>query len=91
MENSKSSFSNIDIFEWVRIILGITFIVGIILTVIKIIHHDTTVIDRRVETIDGKIYDCVHAYASDNGMTYIGKPYYIQIPTKTVKVIKRLD
>jgi len=76
-------------------IIGVIFgmiIVGCLFTLVGVdIHEDLTVIDTRVETIDGKTYDCVDAYANDNGMTYIRKPYYIQIPTKTVKVIKRLD
>jgi len=76
-------------------IIGAIFgmiIVGCLFTLIGVdIHVDLTVIDTRVETIDGKTYDCVDAYANDNGMTYIRKPYYTQIPTKTVKLIKRLD
>ena len=76
-------------------IIGVIFgmiIVGCLFTLIGVdIHEDLTVIDTRVETIDGKTYDCTEAYASDNGMTSIRKPYYIQIPTKTVKVIKRLN
>ena len=76
-------------------IIGVIFgmiIVGCLFTLIGVdIHEDLTVIDTRVETIDGKTDDCTEAYANDNGMTYIRKPYYMQIPTKTVKLIKRLD
>ena len=76
-------------------IIGVIFgmiIVGCLFTLVGVdIHEDLTVIDTRVETIDGKTYDCTEAYANDNGMTYIRKPYYMQIPTKTVKLIKRLD
>lgn len=67
-------------------------IIGTSVTALCInIHEDLTVIDTRVETVEGKSYDCTDAYANDNGMTYIRNPYYIQIPTKTVKLIKRLD
>ena len=75
----------------IGLIVGI-IIVGCLFTLVGVdIHEDLTVIDTRVETIDGKTYDCTEAYANDNGMTYIRKPYYMQIPTKTVKLIKRLD
>lgn len=54
------------------------------------VYHDTTTIDTRVETIDGKVYNCTQARAHDNGMTYIGNPYNVQIPTINVKEIKRI-
>ena len=75
----------------IGLIVGI-IIVGCLFTLIGVdIHKDLTVIDTRVETIDGKTYDCTEAYANDNGMTYIRNPHYMQIPTKTVKLIKRID
>lgn len=77
--------------EWIPAIFGVLFFVGFISFLFYDIHTELNEIDTRVETIDGKTYDCAEAYASDNGMTSIRKPYYIQIPTKTVKVIKRLD
>ena len=55
------------------------------------IHKDVTVIDTRVETVDGKIYDCADASSYDNGMTYIRKPYQkIIIPTKSIKIITEI-
>ena len=72
------------------LVLGI-FLIGVFSLFFYVMSKDLNEIDTRVETIDGKTYDCAEAYASDNGMTSIRKPYYIQIPTKTVKVIKRLD
>lgn len=54
------------------------------------IYHDTTIIDTRVETIDGKVYNCTDANAHDNGMTYIRTPYNVQIPTRNIKEIKRI-
>ena len=66
-------------------------IVGTLFTFVGIdIHEDLTVIDTRVETMDGKTYDCNEAHSHDNGMTYIRKPHYIQIPTRSIKIIKRI-
>lgn len=66
-------------------------VVGVLFTFVGIdIHKDLTVIDTRVETIDGHTYDCTEAHANDNGMTYVRNPYYIQIPTRSIKIIKRI-
>lgn len=66
-------------------------IVGVLFTFVGIdIHKDLTVIDTRVETVDGKTYDCTEANSSDNGMTYIRKPYYITMPSRNIKLIKRI-
>lgn len=72
------------------VIIGM-IIVGTLFTFVGIdIHKDLTVIDTRVETIDGHTYDCNEAHSHDNGMTYIRKPYYMQIPTRNIKLIKRI-
>ena len=74
----------------IGLIVGI-IIVGCLFTLVGVdIHEDLTVIDTRVETIDGKTYDCTEAHSHDNGMTYIRKPYYMQIPTRNIKLIKRI-
>lgn len=78
-------------FDWVLPVIGFTFFLGMTYLVGYIIHYDATVIDTHVETIDGKSYDCAQAHVYNNGMTDIGHPYNIQIPTKTVKLIKKLD
>jgi hypothetical protein len=66
-------------------------IVGVLGTLMVIdIRKDMTVIDTRVETVDGKTYDCTEANSSDNGMTYIRKPYYITMPSRNIKLIKRI-
>lgn len=81
MENSGSIFGAI---------IGM-IIVGVLFTFVGIdIHKDLTVIDTRVETVDGKTYDCTEANSSDNGMTYIRKPYYITMPSRNIKLIKRI-
>ena len=72
------------------VIIGM-IIVGTLFTFVGIdIHEDLTVIDTRVETVDGKTYDCTEAYSQINGWTYIRKPHYIQIPTCSIKIIKRI-
>ena len=66
-------------------------IVGVLFTFVGLdIQKDLTVIDTRVETVDGKTYDCTEANSSDNGMTYIRKPYYITMPSRNIKLIKRI-
>jgi len=80
--------------DWTELIIptiGVLFFVGLFSIIFYIIHEDLNTIDTRVETIDGKIYNCTEATAHDNGMTNIRKPYYIQIPTRNIKVIKKLN
>ena len=67
-------------------------IVAALFTLLGIdIHKDLTVIDTRVETDDGHVYDCTEAHAHDNGMTYVRNPHYIQIPTRSIKIIKKIQ
>jgi hypothetical protein len=76
--------------SYIGAIIGM-IIVGALFTVIGFdIHKDLTSIDTRVETMDGKTYDCTEANSSDNGMTYIRKPYYITMPSRNIKLIKRI-
>jgi hypothetical protein len=76
--------------SYIGAIIGM-IIVGALITVISFdIHEDMTIIDTRVETVDGKTYDCTEANSSDNGMTYIRKPYYITMPSRNIKLIKRI-
>jgi hypothetical protein len=76
--------------SYIGAIIGM-IIVGALITVISYdIHKDMTRIDTRVETMDGKTYDCTEANSSDNGMTYIRKPYYITMPSRNIKLIKRI-
>ena len=71
-------------------IIGMIIVAALFTLIGLDIHKDLTVIDTRVETMDGKTYDCNEAHSHDNGMTYIRKPYYIQIPTRNIKLIKRI-
>ena len=71
-------------------IIGMIIVAALFIVIGIDIHKDLTVIDTRVETMDGKTYDCNEAHSHDNGMTYIRKPHYIQIPTRSIKIIKRI-
>lgn len=71
-------------------IIGMIIVAALFTLIGLDIHKDLTVIDTRVETIDGHTYDCNEAHSHDNGMTYIRKPYYMQIPTRNIKLIKRI-
>jgi len=74
-----------------NVIPGIIIFGFLLSSIIYIIHDDLTTIDTRVETVDGKTYDCTEASSSNNGMTYIRKPYYITMPTRNIKIIKRIN
>lgn len=82
MENRGHSIFNV--------ILGILMFGGLFGIIFYIVHDDLTTIDTRVETVDGKTYDCTEANSSDNGMTYIRNPYYITMPSRNIKIIKRI-
>ena len=77
--------------KWVEITLAILFFSVIFGVMFYIVHEDLTVIDTRVETLDGRVYNCVDADSYDNGMTHIRGPYEIIIPTKTIKVISKIN
>lgn len=72
-------------------VLGVVFVIALFTLMIISIKNDLTVIDTRVETIDGHIYDCTEAHAYRNEMTYIRRPYFIQIPTRSIKIIKQIN
>ena len=71
-------------------IFGMIIVASLVTLLVLDIRKDVTVIDTRVETVDGHIYDCTEAHSYDNGMTDIRKPYYMQIPTRHIKLIKRI-
>lgn len=71
-------------------VLGIAFFIFIVAMLVISIHDDLTVIDTRVETIEGTIYDCTEANSDHSGMTYIGKPYRVSIPTRRIKIISNI-
>ena len=72
-------------------ILGVVFVIALFTLMIISIKNDLTVIDTRVETVDGKIYDCTEANSHNNGMTNIRRPYFISIPTRSIKIIKQIN
>jgi len=67
-------------------ILALVFIFLFSITY-ALIYDERYNIDTTVETIDGKIYKTAETHSSDNGLTFIGYPYDISIPTKNVKII----
>lgn len=69
-------------------ILSLVFIFLFSITY-ALIYDEKYTIDTTVETIDGKIYKTAETHSSDNGLTFIGYPYDISIPTKNVKIIYR--
>lgn len=74
----------------IGVVLGVIFVIALFTLMVISIRHDMTVIDTRVETVDGKIYDCTEANSYRNEMTYIRRPYFIQIPTRNIKIIKEI-
>ena len=72
------------------IVCGVIFVAILFALMFVIIHEDLTVIDTRVETVDGTIYDCTEANSHTNGMTSIRRPYFISIPTRSIKIIKEI-
>jgi hypothetical protein len=73
------------------VVCGVIFVAMLFALMICSIHKDVTVIDTRVETIDGKIYDCTEANSHNNGMTNIRRPHFISIPTRSIKIIKEIN
>ena len=72
-------------------VLGVIFVMTLFALMIIAIRKDMTDIDTRVETVDGKIYDCTEANSHIYGMTSIRRPYFILIPTRRVKIIKEIN
>ena len=59
------------------------------------IKNDLTIVDTKVELLDGTTYLCVEASSGRDGMTYIRKPQNtgfksIRIPTARIKMITRI-
>ena len=71
-------------------VLGVIFCISVVIMLVISIRNDLTVIDTRVETIEGTIYDCTEAHSSRTGMTYIGNPYDVGIPTRRIKIISNI-
>ena len=72
-------------------VFGVVFVIALFTLMIISIHQDVTVIDTRVETVDGHIYDCTEAHSNRNGMTYIRRPHFITLPTTSIKIIKQIN
>ena len=73
------------------VVCGVIFVAILFALVFIIVHEELTVIDTRVETVDGHIYDCTEAKSHRNGMTYIRRPYFITLPSRSIKIIKEIN
>ena len=55
------------------------------------IKKDLTVVDTRVELVDGTKYNCIEASSYNSGMTHLRlKNKNIVIPSKRIKIIERI-
>lgn len=74
----------------IGVVLGVIIVLTLFVLMIYSISRDMTVIDTKVETVDGRIYYCTEANSYYNGMTYIKRPHFISIPTRSIKIIKEI-
>jgi hypothetical protein len=83
-----------DILRTIGAFIGMAILGTLIYLFYIDIKKDLTVIDTKVETINGEIYKCTNAYSRNDGMTYIVKPngknMKITIPSKEIKIIKQI-
>lgn len=61
---------------------------------VREINNDLTIVDTKVELVDGTTYLCVEASPSSDGTTFIRKPQNtglqsMRIPTTRIKMITR--
>jgi hypothetical protein len=71
-------------------VIGVIVVMSLFVLMVISIRKDVTDIDTRVETVDGKIYNCTEANSYNNGMTYIRRPHFISVPTRSIKMIKEI-
>lgn len=76
-------------------VIGLIFgmsIVGVLFWFVYVdIKKDLTVVDTRVELVDGTIYDCIEATSYKSGMTHMRlKSKSIIIPSNRIKIIERI-
>ena len=75
-------------------IFGACVLAGLIWLWAREIKNDLTIVDTKVELVDGTTYLCVEASSGRDGMTYIRKPQNtglqsMRIPTSRIKMITR--
>jgi hypothetical protein len=76
-------------------VIGLIFgmsIVGVLFWFVYVdIKKDLTVVDTKVELLDGTIYNCIEATSYSSGMTHMRlKNKNIIIPSKRIKIIERI-
>lgn len=80
--------------EAIGAIFGACVFAGLIWIWIREINNDLTIVDTKVELVDGTSYLCVEASPSGDGTTFIRKPQNtglqsMRIPTWRIKTISR--
>ena len=80
--------------ETIGAIFGACVLAGLIWLWAREIKNDLTIVDTKVELVDGTTYLCVEASSGRDGMTYIRKPQNtgfqsMRIPTGRIKMISR--
>lgn len=75
----------------IGVIFGMT-IVGVLFWFIYVdIKKDLTIVDTKVELVDGTKYNCIDAISYNSGMTHLRlKNKNIIIPSKQIKIIERI-
>ena len=80
--------------EAIGAIFGACVFTGLVWLWVREINNDLTIVDTKVELVDGTTYLCVEASSGRDGMTYIRKPQNtgfesMRIPTARIKMITR--
>ena len=75
----------------IGLIFGMSIVVVLFWFVYVDIKKDLTVVDTKVELVDGTIYDCIEATSYKSGMTHMRlKNKNIIIPSNQIKIIERI-
>ena len=75
----------------IGLIFGMSIVVCLFWFVYVDIKKDLTVVDTKVELLDGTIYNCIEATSYKSGMTHLRlKKKNIIIPSNRIKIIERI-
>jgi hypothetical protein len=75
----------------IGLIFGMSIVVCLFWFVYVDIKKDLTVVDTKVELLDGTIYNCIEAASYKSGMTHMRlKNKNIIIPSNRIKIIERI-
>jgi len=77
--------------NYIGAIIGMIIVGVLFFFLYKDIKYDLTVVDTKVELVDGTIYECIEALPSGNNMTYIKlEDTRLVIPSKRIKIIEKI-